>query len=503
MTKFSRTMLLAGILGTLSLLGCSPYYGDLADHEKRELDRARAAKEAGDLAGSCAMLAEAAAGSAHPSVLIQYARCLMDADAGEQDLARAGDVLERAYAVSSQRRGRAALWLGILEQRRGGSPAAQVAWLERARALGEPGTDRLLVRAWRQDPRTYRAELVDAYQRTAATDAYSALELARLLAADPATNPSLVRARSQAAVRALETGARAGNGGYARTLAWLHRTGEFVPKSEASARDWLTIAARAGDPKALLKLAWQEQAEGDAAAAQQWLEQAVAAGDRQAAEALSRGYLTGRFQPASLTDAEELIARTAETSPALLTAYGEALLTGSIGRRDPQAGLARLELAAADGYGPARTELGRRYLRGADAPIDVERGHTLLEASADQGDASAMFYLARAYLDGRGVTRNPAVGIDWLRRGAEAGSNGARLELARRQLRGLDLPVDVAGGRERLEAMAAAGHAGAMLELGKAYAEGAGLRRNPALARKWLGEAAKAGNQEAKAILQA
>ena len=193
MTTFCRTMLLAGILGTLSLLGCSPYYGNLADHEKRELDRAHAAKEAGDLAGACTVLAEAAAGSAHPSVLIQYARCLMDADAGEQDLARAGEVLERAYAMNSPRRGRAALWLGILEQRRGGSPAAQVAWLERASDLGEPGAERLLVRAWRQDPRTYRAQLVDAYERTAATDAYSALELARLLAADPASNPSVCR----------------------------------------------------------------------------------------------------------------------------------------------------------------------------------------------------------------------------------------------------------------------------------------------------------------------
>jgi len=488
-----RPGFLPALLALLGLVACTPYYADLPAHEKRTLERAREAKAEGDAAGSCAMLAGAAAGAAHPSVLIAHARCLMDGGLGPPDLEQARAVLERAYALPSPRRGRAALWLAALERRSGASAQAQIAWLERAQALGEPGTERLLVKAWAQEPQRYRVELIDAYRRGAATDPYAALELARMLAADPATEPTVLRAQTRAALRALEAGARAGNATQARTLAWLYRAGELVPADSERARRWLTLAAQGEDPKALRQLAEQAQAAGDAAAAQRWLERAVAAGDAKAAASLSRGLLAGRYRAEDPAAAEALIARTAGSGafPEVTLAYGEALLEGGLGRRDPQAGVALIGQAAAAGHLPAQVELGRRLLRGEDVPADAARGQALLEAAADAGDAGAMFHLARAWLYGQGVGRDPGLGMDWLRRSADAGSRGARLELARRMLTGQDVPVDTAQGRAMLEDLAEAGDVRAMQALAQAYAAGTGLPRNPA-ARRWLSRAEQA-----------
>ena len=504
MTRSCRPMYPLLLVAVAASSSCSPYYGDLAKQQQRELGRAMAAKAAGDVSGGCATLARAAR-DGHPALLIQHARCLMDPKSGAEDLVEARAVLERAYALRSPLKGRAALSLGILEQQSGGSLAAQVAWLERAGQLGEPTADKLLLKVWKEEPHTYRAELIAAYERTATTDPYSALELARLLANDSRTNPSTLQARTDAAVQALSVGARAGNARHAGTLAWLYRAGDLVPKDPDKAAFWLTEAARAGDVKALARLADRAQADGDFATARDWLQQGVAAGDQQAAITLSRGYLAGRFQPAGRASAEELIARTAASgaSPALQLAYGQALLTGRIVSRDPALGRAVLEEVAAAGYVPAQSELGWRYLRGLDLPADVPRGQALLGHAAAAGDASAMYFLARAHLSGHSVAKDVPRGIDLLRQAADAGSNGAKLELGRRHLRGLDVPVDVAHGRAMLESLAEAGHSGAMLQLGTAYAKGYGVARNPTRARDWLTRAAQAGNDEAGEILRA
>ncbi|MGD9511013.1 MAG: tetratricopeptide repeat protein [Geminicoccaceae bacterium] len=429
------------------LAACTPYYARPTDHEQRALVRAQVAKAEGDVAGACSELAAAAVGDVHPSLLIAYARCLMDPAAGTPDLDRARAVLERAYALPSPRRGRAALWLAQLERQRGAPPQAQIVWLERARRLGEPGTERLLVKAWAQEPETYRAQLIDAYERTATTDPYSALELARLVAADPAVDPAIVRTRGLAAVRALEVGARAGNGAQARTLAWLYRSGELVPQDQERAQSWLAVAAKAGDPKAQRKLAERAQAEGDDDTASRWLEQAVGGGDTTAAVALSQGLLSGRYRTVS-PEGEDALARLAGSTapPELALAYGNLLLARSSGRFDPEAGLALLERAAARGHPPAQAELGRRLLRGQSVPSDPDRGLTLLETAADADDAGAMFHLARAYLNGQGIGRDPPLGMDWLRRAAQAGSRGAREELARHTGEAATGPADIASG---------------------------------------------------------
>jgi hypothetical protein len=161
------------------LVGCSPYYGDVASQERRQLARAAAAKAAGDVAGSCSILAGTGP-HADPALLIQHVRCLADPASGHQDLVAARAVLERVYAMRSRYRGQAALLLGTVEKQAGGTPEAQLAWFDRARELGEPGTDRLRLAAWKLSPEAYRAELIAAYERSAPSDPYSALELARL-----------------------------------------------------------------------------------------------------------------------------------------------------------------------------------------------------------------------------------------------------------------------------------------------------------------------------------
>ena len=160
-------------------------------------------------------------------------------------------------------------------------------------------------------------------------------------------------------------------------LARLHDEGGALPRDLDAAIRWYTVAAAAGEVRAIRRLTrgFLQGYDGfpvDAAAGRRWGERGVEVGD-----VASTAYL------------------------------GRALLTGRPLAREAARGETLLESAAAAGHSAAMTDLGRAYLAGEVLDGDVERGLGLLEAAAAADNASALTALGWAYWNGDAVARDP------------------------------------------------------------------------------------------------
>lgn len=89
-------------------------------------------------------------------------------------------------------------------------------------------------------------------------------------------------------------------------------------------------------------------------------------------------------------------------SPAQFVA-GMWLIEGEYGAKDPVAGLAMIQDAAAKHYGPAIYEIGIRRIQGRDLPIDLQKGLQELREAATLGSPHAQFHLGVRYEKGDGV----------------------------------------------------------------------------------------------------
>jgi len=75
--------------------------------------------------------------------------------------------------------------------------------------------------------------------------------------------------------------------------------------------------------------------------------------------------------------------------------------------KDPAGGLALLQKAAKENYGPALFQIASRLIKGQDFPVDLERGLKMMQEAATLGSRSAEYYLGQAYRDGIAVPRDP------------------------------------------------------------------------------------------------
>jgi len=159
-------------------------------------------------------------------------------------------------------------------------------------------------------------------------------------------------------------------------LARLHDEGTALPRDVGEAIRWYTIAAEAGEIRAIRRLA--------------------------------RGFLQGYDGfPVNATEGRRWGERGVAAGDVATTAYlGRALLTGEPLTRDPARAEELLLIAATEGHDAAMTDLGRAYLTGDVLTRHVERGLTLLEAAAAADNASALTALGWAYWNGEGVAQN-------------------------------------------------------------------------------------------------
>lgn len=247
---------------------------------------------------------------------------------------------------------------------------------------------------------------------------------------------------------------------------------------EAAARDLFEQAAAAGDPLARMRIATLRH-----------LGAAGYARDRPVARREARDVLTEI----------ESLARAGDLDAIFLS--GSAAVFGLGRARDPVAGRARYEEAAARGHLWALHNLAwmyetgeggeqdraraaalyRRAAEGGNArsaldvgrllifgdPPRVEEGRAWIRRSAEAGFVHAMASLGNLLLFAPATdSPDPLVGITWLERAARAGSVKAANDLGFARKMGIGGPPDRAAAREWLEVAAGRGDRWAMVELG-------------------------------------
>lgn len=205
-------------------------------------------------------------------------------------------------------------------------------------------------------------------------------------------------------VESVRKRAEAGDAAAQRNLGYRYSLGVDVEKDESLAFEWTKKAAEQGDAKAMFNLA-NDYAKGqgvgaDAAEALGWYRKA-AAGWRELVA--NGGVQAGDCQALVITGMDLL---------------GD---EGVSGVRDPELGLAFLEIAALAGDAPTQAELGLRYMLGDGVPQDMAKAAEWWRKAADGGECRAMLWLGTAYERGDGVEKDDCKAKEYWERSHAAG----------------------------------------------------------------------------------
>jgi hypothetical protein len=362
-----------GVLLLLLLPACGTVYREQpSTFADNRIQRGKDDLSRGDRAAALAHY-EAAAARGDPFGEYKAAQLHAGGPRADRDPERAIELLRRAVATRSEVQPEAKALLGRLIAE--DSPEEALALFREADAAGAdvpPGEmARLLIEQGFDD------EVEPWLAEGRAQDDVIALRLAIAQALERDARDDAERDAKQLARVYRKLAERENKTWAAWELARLYDTSEAMPRDLDAAIRWYTVAAEAGEIRAVRRLTrgFLQGYDGfpvDAAAGERWGRRGVAAGD-----VPSTAYL------------------------------GRALLTGAPVPRDAARAEALLETAAAAGHGAAMTDLGRAYLAGEVLEQDVDRGLALLEAAAATGNASALTALGWAYWNGDDIARDP------------------------------------------------------------------------------------------------
>ncbi|MDZ4255386.1 MAG: tetratricopeptide repeat protein [Sulfuritalea sp.] len=170
-----------------------------------------------------------------------------------------------------------------------------------------------------------------------------------------------------------------------------------------------------------------------------------------------------------------------------------------IEEKEPARAFAMLQEAADGGHVGANERLGRICLEAQppDAPCAIAR----LERAATEGRGSAKSLLGWMHAEGIGVKVDAARAALYYLDAAAQGESSARNNLGELYERGRGVAKDETTALEYYLAAAKSGFPPAQFNAGRLYAAGRGTAQNLGEARRWLGEAAKAGITPARQIL--
>lgn len=260
--------------------------------------------------------------------------------------------------------------------------------------------------------------------------ATSALALAQLYASGKLPAPSTDAAATSAALAEtllLENLAR-GSCGALYNMGMVYDRGLILPTQPALAATWFEAAARTGNPRAMVKLAEYDLAEGTDTATRergtQWLLQAAKLGSVKAQGRLGLNYLRGDGIAQDTTQAFYWLDRAAQdasASPAVLIKLGKMYATGEGTPRDAAKALALYKRAAVKRQPAVFQPEGMWYLDDAQRM----QGIASLRQAAEQGNADAMFELGNAYSAGEGVDFSLPQAKYWWEKAANAGHQDA------------------------------------------------------------------------------
>lgn len=150
-----------------------------------------------------------------------------------------------------------------------------------------------------------------------------------------------------------------------------------------------------------------------------------------------------------------------------------------------------LRQAAAQGHGPAQSDLGFLYFNGnGQVPKDLAQSFLWFGKAARQGVVVAQCMLGDFYQGGWGGARQDfAQAVQWYRRTATTQDRCApksQFALYTSYASGQGVRKDPQAALTWLQRAAAAGHPRAQYTLGRAYQQGQGVPRDAELAREWL-----------------
>jgi TPR repeat protein len=361
------------VLLSVALPACGVVYqqrpSTFADNR---IQRGKAELSRGDRAAALAQY-EAAAARGDPFGEYKAAQLHSGGPRGERDEARAIELLRSAVSKRSDIRPEAMALLARLIA--DDAPAEALALFRDADAAGAdvpPGqmAELLIDQGFDAEAERWLAE-------GRAEDDLVALQLSLERALEADADAAAERYARQLARVYRDLAAVEGKSWAAWELARLYDVSEAMPRDLDAAIQWYTVAAEAGEVRAIRRLTrgFLQGYDGfpvDAAAGRRWGERGVEVGD-----VASTAYL------------------------------GRALLTGAPLEQDAARGEALLQTAAAARHSAAMTDLGRAYLSGDVLTQDIERGLGLLEAAAAADNASALTALGWAYWNGDHVERDP------------------------------------------------------------------------------------------------
>ncbi len=268
--------------------------------------------------------------------------------------------------------------------------------------------------------------------------------------------------------------------------------------------------------KSILRAAWQGSRvaqyalgvmllEAQSPEGRDWLELAARAGDEKAAARLSRLLRNGELDiPADPTAALKWLRVAADlgNAPSLVT-LGEAYRSGMGVSRNAEKAADCFRRAAEAGNNDGRTWYALCLLEGTGVRHDVSRGLELLTAAADGGHAGAQYFLGVCRFGGFGGSEpDPAEAMRRFQAAAKQ-QPAANVFLGVGYLNGFGIEKSDAKAFECFKAAAEQDLPAGQLWFAHCHANGIGVPRNPEEARKWAKKVADRGIPAGKQMLLA
>jgi TPR repeat protein len=259
------------------------------------------------------------------------------------------------------------------------------------------------------------------------------------------------------------------------------------------------------------------------------------AGDHDAEHRLAMMYVAGQGipDPDAVTARRWLRAAAEAGVPVAQSGYGEFLLNGTGGEKNPTEGIEWIKKAAEQSWSNAFLSLGQIYYHGlgvekheAEArhwfglalkqgslkalvnmgqfyengilyEKDLQKAAEFYRTAAHRGNLAAETEWGRCLLNGIGVEQDHQAAVRWFRTASDAGDPNGHFQLANMYSHGQGVAQDREAAVNLYRKAAALGHDKAMFNLGFSFATGLGVPADHVEAYRWFRAAADLGQVDA------
>lgn len=278
---------------------------------------------------------------------------------------------------------------------------------------------------------------------------------------------------------------------------------EGVPRDDKEALKWISLAAKAGQSKAMVFLG-QLYLKGfgtakDPNEAAKWFKLAAEKGNAEGQYNLGVMYDNGWGVSRDEAEAVKWYREATEQGyAAAQNSLGTMYSNGQGVSKDDVEAAKWFRKAAEQGYAMAQNNLGVIYNNGQGVTKDEVEAVKWYRKAAEQGHAAAQNDLGLMYSNGQGVTKDDVEAVKWFRKGAEQGYALSQNNLGFMYATGRGVSKDDVEAAKWYRNAAEQGYATAQASLGFKYYTGQGVTKDDTEAMKWYRNAAEQGNAGAQ-----